>query len=108
MSFISLNEIPEKEVVPGFKGKFIHSEHLTVVHWKISAGSQLKEHNHPHEQITNVINGVLELTIEGIRKEISAGELAVVPSNIKHQGRALTDCYVVDVFYPTREDYKIE
>ena len=108
MSFINLNEISEREVVPGFKGKFIHSDNVTIVHWDITAGAILSEHNHHHEQITNIINGELELTIEGITKILKSGELAVVPSNVKHSGRAITDCYVIDVFYPIREDYKVE
>jgi quercetin dioxygenase-like cupin family protein len=108
MSFINLSEIVEREVVPGFKGKFIHSENVTIVHWSITAGSLLSEHNHPHEQITNIIDGELELSIEGETKRLKSGELAVVPSNVKHHGKAITDCYVLDVFYPIREDYRIE
>lgn len=108
MSFINLDEIAEREVVSGFKGKFIHSENVTIVHWNITIGSELSEHNHHHEQITNIINGELELTIEGVTKVLKSGELVVVPSNVYHSGRAITDCYVIDVFYPIREDYKVE
>ena len=108
MSFINLKTITEREVVPGFKGKFIHSDNVTIVHWDITAGAKLSEHNHYHEQITNIINGELELTIEGITKVLKSGELVVVPSNVKHSGRAITNCYVIDVFYPIREDYKVE
>jgi hypothetical protein len=34
------------------------------------------------------------------------GEVAVIPSNIKHSGKTITDCYIIDVFYPVREDYR--
>ena len=108
MFFINLKEIIEREVVPGFKGKFIHSANVTVVHWSIAAGSILSEHNHPHEQITNIVSGQLELTIKGLTKRLKSGEVVVVPSNLKHHGRAITDCYIIDVFYPIREDYRIE
>ncbi|MFX0123247.1 MAG: cupin domain-containing protein [Candidatus Hodarchaeota archaeon] len=108
MSFIKLDEILEREVVPGFKGKFIHSDNVTIVHWDISEGAMLSEHNHHHEQVTNIITGELELTIEGETRVLKSGELVVVHSNIKHSGRAITDCYVIDVFYPIREDYRVE
>lgn len=108
MSFIKLDDIVGREVVPGFKGKFIHSQNVTIVHWAITAGSLLTEHNHPHEQITNLIDGELELTIEGITKIMRAGEVVVVPPDVKHKGTAITDCYVIDVFYPIREDYRVE
>lgn len=108
MSFIKLKDISEREVVPGFRGKFIHSKNVTVVHWSITAGSNLTEHNHLHEQVTNIIEGEFEFSIEGITQELKSGELVIVPSNVKHHGKAITDCYIVDVFYPVREDYRIE
>jgi quercetin dioxygenase-like cupin family protein len=108
MSFINLETITESEVVPGFRGKFIHSDNVTIVYWKITTGAKLSEHNHPHEQITNIISGELELTIEGKTRVLKSGELVVVPSNVKHSGRAISDCYVIDVFYPIREDYRVE
>ncbi len=108
MSFINLQDIIEREVIPGFKGKFIHSANVTIVHWSITAGSELSEHNHPHEQVTNIISGELELTMERVTKRLKSGEVAVIPSNLKHHGRAITDCYIIDVFYPIREDYRVE
>jgi quercetin dioxygenase-like cupin family protein len=106
MGFINLNEINEREPVQGFKGKFIHTENLSVVYWKIKAGSQMPEHSHPHEQVTTLIEGEFELSINGETKNVSPGDVAVLQSNIKHGGNAITDCYVIDVFHPVREDYK--
>lgn len=37
-----------------------------------------------------------------------AGEVLIVPPDVKHKGKAITDCYVIDVFYPIREDYQVE
>ncbi len=104
--FIQLSDIPEKEIVPGFFAKMIHTDGVTVAHFRIVAGSTLPEHRHIHEQVTNVISGELELTVDGKTHVCKAGEAAAIPSNVPHAGRALTDCYVIDVFRPTREDYK--
>ncbi len=49
MTYVDLNHIEEKEVVPGFFGKFIHSDNITIAYWRIAAGSILPEHKHPHE-----------------------------------------------------------
>ncbi len=59
-----------------------------------------------HEQITHVLKGQLELTIDGIMNIFEEGKVAVIASNVKHSARALTDCKVMDVFSPAREDYK--
>ena len=108
VSFINLKDVYEKEVVPGFKGKFIHSNNVTVAYWSITEGSMLPEHDHLHEQIANVIKGELELSIDGEIKTLKAGEVAVIPSKAKHHGKAITDCYVIDIFNPVREDYIFE
>jgi len=106
MSFIDLDKINKKEIVPGFEGKFIHTDNMTVVYWNIKAGSQLPEHSHHNEQITTIIEGEFVLTSEGETRNVKPGDIAIFPSNVKHSGKALTDCYIMDVFYPVREDYK--
>ncbi len=106
MLMINMDDIEEKELFPGFKGRFIHSKNLTVVHWSITAGSSLQKHSHPHEQITNIIKGEFEFVIDGRTKKLTTGGIALIPSEVQHSGNAITDCYVVDVFYPVREDYQ--
>ncbi len=106
MSFIDLDKINKKEIVPGFEGKFIHTDNMTVVYWNIKAGSQLPEHSHHNEQITTIIEGEFILTSEDETRNVKPGDVAVFPSNVKHSGKAITDCYIIDVFHPVREDYK--
>lgn len=105
MDFIDTTMLDSREVVPGYHGVFIHTANMTIVHWRIEAGAELPEHNHPHEQIVNVIEGEFELAIDEDRERVGSGCVAVIPSHVKHAGRALTDCRIIDVFYPMREDY---
>ena len=81
-------------------------ENMTIAYWDIKQGSVLPEHSHPHEQTTNVISGTLEMTIDGSTKPVKFGEVVAIKSNVIHSGTALTDCVVIDVFSPVREDYK--
>ncbi len=104
--FLTVSDIPEKEIVKGFFGRMIHAESVTVAHFFIEKGSVLPEHQHVHEQVTNVLEGELELTVGGETHVCRAGEVAVIPSHVPHSGRALTDCRVLDVFQPVREDYR--
>ncbi len=105
MSFKNLNEMDATEVVPGFHGKFVHSDHVTFAHWHIEKNATLPEHSHEHEQITSVQEGKLKLTIQGETKTMGSGEIAVIPPNVTHSGKALAACKVIDVFYPVREEY---
>ena len=106
MPFTSLDALPSREIVPGFHGKFVHTDHLTFAHWMIDAGTILKEHAHPHEQITCVLEGRLEMTVGGETRVLEAGMVAAIPGGVTHSGRALTACRVVDAFSPARDDYR--
>ena len=101
-----LEDIEQKEILPGFKVRFVHSQHMTFAFWDIDAGSELPEHSHHHEQVAIVESGEFELTIGGDTQVYSKGKVAVIPSNAPHSGRALTDCKILDVFSPVREDYQ--
>lgn len=106
MQMIDISAIPEKEVIKGFKGRFIHTPKLTLGYWNIAEGSVLPPHKHVHEQITQVEEGEFELTVDGKTNVYTKGMVAVIPSNIEHSGRALSSCRVFDIFHPVREDYQ--
>lgn len=106
MGFIALENVASRELLPGFSVKMIHSEKMTLAYWDIKAGSVLPEHSHAHEQVAaQVISGQFELTLSGVTKVMTSGDVAVIPSTAVHSGRAITDCQLLDVFSPVREDY---
>ena len=106
MPVINLNDSAPREMMPGFNGSFVHTEGITFVEWHITAGALLPEHSHPHEQVTAVQEGEFEMTIAGSKNHLTPGSVAVIPSNVLHSGRAVTDCTIIDVFHPVREDYR--
>jgi quercetin dioxygenase-like cupin family protein len=106
MQIHNLDDIKGKEIITGYTGKFIHSENMTLAYWDIAAGSPLPEHTHPHEQVVNVLQGNLELTVDGTPYLLGPGSVVVIPPNMPHSGKAVTACNVIDVFYPVREDYQ--
>ena len=105
MAFYDSANIDEKEVFPGYVGKFYHGTNMTLVHWKIAPDSPLPEHSHPHEQVVNIIEGDYELTVDGKTQLLKSGDVAIVPSNAKHSGVSHTKCEIIDAFYPVRQDY---
>lgn len=106
MPFYDLREIEQREVFCGFLGRIVHSGSMTFVHWIIQPNSSLPEHSHPHEQVVNVIDGQFELTIDGETHGLGPGTVAVIPPDASHSGRSITQCRIIDVFHPVREDYR--
>lgn len=104
--FQNISSIESKEVITGFKGRFIHTQQFTMAFWEVEKGAVLPEHSHVHEQTTMVTEGTFEMVIDGQKQLCTPGLIASIPSNVVHSGVALTDCKITDVFCPVREDYK--
>jgi quercetin dioxygenase-like cupin family protein len=106
MAFFEVQALPVREFIPGFSGRAIHTENVTVMQWEIESGAELPEHSHKHEQVSTLIAGEFMMTIDDQSHLMTNGEVAVIPSGAVHSGRALTQCQFLDVFHPVREDYK--
>lgn len=101
-----LIEQPAKELAPGLTGYYAHGENMTLGLVEIKQGSILPQHQHTHEQITYILEGQLDMIIGGKLCSLTAGMFYVIASNVSHGATAITDCKVMDVFNPVREDYK--
>ena len=102
---IDINKLHQFELIPGFKARFVYTENVTISYWEVKKGSQLPEHHH-HEQLSQVAEGTFHLTIDGWLNIMEEGKVAIIPSNAVHSGQAITDCRIMDIFNPVREDYK--
>lgn len=102
-----LNEVKGKEIVPGLYGRFVHGENITLSFVDIEPGAQLPEHSHPHEQITYILEGELDMVIGGEKMLLTPGMVHVIPGNVPHSAYARTAVKVLDAFSPVREDYRV-
>jgi len=106
MSFVNLDNIESKKVIDGAEAKFVHTDNMTLATWNFVAGTLLPEHSHPHEQMTRLIKGQFELTVGNETKILTENDIAVIPSDVVHSGKAISDCIILDVFHPVREDFR--
>ena len=106
MPFLNLSTVEEREPVPGYRGRFVHSGTMTVAYWTIKADCTMPEHAHPHEQIVSLIEGEFELTLGGESRIMRPGDIALIPPDLPHSGKSISACLIVDVFHPVREDFK--
>ncbi|HEX4576516.1 MAG TPA: cupin domain-containing protein [Edaphobacter sp.] len=104
MPFIDTNSLNVIERLPGWFGRYFHSANMTIAHYDFKRGSSIHEHHHPQEEVYEVIEGELEMTIDGETRIVRAGIVAIVPGNVPHSVKALTDGRAIIVDYPLRSD----
>ncbi len=103
---LTLSTIPSKEIMPGFHGKLIHAQTMSIAFWDVEEGAKVPAHSHPNEQIMQVLEGIFEFTVNGETHIYNPGDLVVIAPHAEHSGKALTKCKLLDVFSPVREEYK--
>jgi quercetin dioxygenase-like cupin family protein len=101
-----VDDLKPRELIPGTSVRFVHGDRMTVAYWHFEPGISLPEHSHPHEQITNIVSGEFELSVDGKTIRLHGGDYLVIAPDAVHSGRSITGCDIVDVFCPVREDYR--
>jgi quercetin dioxygenase-like cupin family protein len=104
MPFVDVNSLRVIGRLPGWHGRYFHSQSMTFAHYDFVRGSSIHEHFHPQEEVYEVIEGELELTIDGVAQIARPGLVAIVPSAVRHSVKALTDGRAIIVDYPLRPD----
>jgi quercetin dioxygenase-like cupin family protein len=105
MPFVDISNLRVIERLPGWHGRYFHSPSMTFAHYDFARGSSIHEHFHPQEEVYEVIEGELEVTIDGVTQIARAGMVAIVPSNVPHSVKALTDGRAIIVDYPLRHEF---
>ena len=75
---------------------------MTFAYYTVAAGAWIHEHSHPNDEVWNVIDGQLEITIAGETRVAGPGSAAVVPPDTAHSVKALTDERAIVVDHPQR------
>lgn len=82
-----------------------HGKKTLLSEFKLSIGTVIPEHHHPHEQTGYLVSGAVILTIDGKVYDVKPGDSWCIESEVLHGVQVLEDSVVVEVFSPVREDY---
>lgn len=104
MKSTNLFSLKKIDLFPHVHGQGFAGEGAMVNHLIMDNGATPAAHSHPHEQITLVLRGELELRIEDETQVFKAGDIVLIPGNAVHAARALTETELIEVFTPVRDD----
>ncbi len=105
MAMVEVDNLKVIERLPGWRGRYFHTANMTFAHYDFSKGFSIHEHHHPEEEVYEVIEGELEVTIDGVAHVAKPGWVAIVPGNVRHSVKAKTDGRLIVVDYPARPDF---
>jgi quercetin dioxygenase-like cupin family protein len=106
MSFYKESDLKEKQIAAGLTLRAVAGDHTMLTFVEFQPHAVLPVHQHPQEQITYLLAGELEFTLEGETRILAKGEGVIVRSQARHGAKALNKpVKVLDAWYPLREDY---
>jgi quercetin dioxygenase-like cupin family protein len=100
--FISLNKLESTAALKGALVSTLQTQNLTIAYTDMKAGTEIPLHHYPEEAVDIILEGILEMQVGEKTETLSHGMITVVPSNVPHWAKAITDCKVLTVFYPKR------
>jgi len=56
----------------------------TITLFAFDKGQKLSEHTAPYDAVVQVLDGRSQLTIDGEEKQVTAGEIIIMPGNVPH------------------------
>ena len=102
MPFVDTSSLKVIERLPGWHGRYFHSSSMTFAHYDFTRGASIHEHFHPQEEVYHVIEGELELAIDGVTQRLGPGFVGIVPPNTLHSVKAISSGKLIVVDYPLR------
>src|ERR1700722_16938177 len=105
MPFVDIASLKVVERLPGWFGRYFHSATMTFAHYDFKGGATIHEHSHPEEEVYEVLEGELELTIDGVTHAARPGVVAIVPANARHSVKAITGGKAIIVDHPARPEF---
>jgi len=109
MGSITSSEVKPEVIAQGRTRYLAYTDHLMMVVFDCHNGPASQPdplHSHPHEQISYVASGEINLILGNEVTRLGPGDMFWIPPNIPHGIQPLTEhVRLVDTFTPIRRDF---
>lgn len=106
LPFVFYDDTKFVEVEPGIKRKVLaYGDNMMQAEVHFEQGCIGAIHSHEHTQLTHVLSGVFEFTINGETKLVKKGDTLYKEPNVVHGCVCLESGVLLDTFCPCREDF---
>ncbi len=99
---IRADQMVHDERRPGWRGRFCDSVAMSFAQYEIAEGAWIHEHHHEEEEVWIVVEGRLEVCVDGETQVAGPGDVVVVPGDTPHKVTALTPARAVIANHPLR------
>ena len=105
--FFSKSDLKARPLLEGITLRAVAGDKTMMTFFDLQPGACIPPHRHPHEQISYVIEGEIEFTLDGESRMLRRGDGVVVGADREHSVRVLDrPALAVDAWYPIRDDYR--
>jgi len=98
-------DVELEQLNPLFQRQFVVGEAVMLERILLKKGSVVPLHSHLNEQISYVLDGVLQFRLDDREIVVRSGEVLCIPPHMPHEVLALEDTVDLDIFNPPREDW---
>ena len=109
MKQMNIEEAKGVENPPGVTRKTLsYNDDAMLCHFFLKAGAVIRLHSHAPTQIGYVVSGRARFlaATEDDAFEVAAGDSYVFGPNVKHETEAIEDTVYIEVFSPSRDEFK--
>jgi quercetin dioxygenase-like cupin family protein len=104
--FVSSADASWQTVAEGVRRQILgYGPDLMMVRVEFDKGAVGSLHHHPHRQVTYVVSGTFDATLDGATRRLTAGDCFHVSTDLVHGVVALEPGTLIDVFTPARDDF---
>ena len=99
------SEVELEVLSPTISRQFVVGTNVMLARILLKKGAYVPLHSHHNEQVSYVLEGALQFTLEGKEVIVRAGEILCIPAHVPHEAFALEDTVDLDIFNPPRQDW---